>query len=247
MIESYLLPVSQLSRLEKEEMFSLLSRYFQGVIWQNFLEDLRQKNWVILLRLQGILTGFSTLLFYPTCYQGEEILVVYSGDTITDPSTWSSPALAQAWVKGISTLHQTQQKPLYWLLISSGYRTYRFLSIFTKTFYPRYDCPTPPEWQEKIHFLASQRFQSAYDRATGIVRFSQPQVLCPQLRPIPSTKLKDPHVAFFVEKNPGHEQGDELVCLTEFTQSNVTKAGLRVWQTGSPLQIPYPITVSEIF
>jgi hypothetical protein len=43
-------------------------------------------------------------------------------------------------------------------------------------------------------------------------------------------------VAFFLEKNPGHGQGDELVCLAEVSPTNLTRAGLRLWQSNYPLQ-----------
>ncbi len=144
-------------------------------------------------------------------------------------------------LKGFPRFTKPIKSLLYWLLISSGYRTYRFLSIFFKVFYPHYDRQTPQEWQKKMNLLASHKFASCYNPADGIVQFPHPQVLSPELRRVPLEKLKDPHVAFFVQQNPGYERGDQLVCLTEIIESNATRAGMRVWKTGSPLQIPYPI------
>lgn len=241
MIESSLLPVSKLKRHEQAEMFELLKKHFVGATWDGFLEDLQQKNWVILLRESGALKGFSTLLFYHAKYQEERVKIIYSGDTITDPSMWSSPALAQAWTSAVQVIQGDATEKLYWLLISSGYRTYRFLSVFAKEFFPRYDQVTPPPIAAFMQQLAIAQFQECYDPGTGIVRFSRPQILSPELRQILPEKLKDPHVAFFVAKNPHHDQGDELVCLAEVTESNVTKAGMRIWKTGAPLTIPFPI------
>ena len=31
--------------------------------------------------------------------------------------------------------------------------------------------------------------------------------------------MPDPHVAFFLERNPGFVQGDELVCLTKIDEA----------------------------
>ncbi len=247
MIEPSLLPVSKLKRHEQEEMFDLFKKHFIGATWDGFVEDLHKKNWVILLRLGGILKGFSTLLFYHTEYQGEKVKIVYSGDTITDPSMWSSPALAQAWTSAIQAIQGKSTEKLYWLLISSGYRTYRFLSVFAKEFFPCYDQVTPPHISKFMQQLAIAQFRECYDPETGIVRFSIPQILSPELRQIPPEKLKDPHVAFFVAKNPHHDQGDELVCLAEVIESNVTKAGMRIWKTGAPLKIPFPIDTVTIY
>ena len=89
--------------------------------------------------------------------------------------------------------------------------------------------------------LANKQFQECYDPVTGLVRFPQPQILSPELRKIAPEKLQNPHVVFFAEKNAGYINGDELVCLTEISENNLTRAGLRMWKTGVSLQIPFPI------
>lgn len=231
MIEAFLIPVKHIAAPDLIAMFDLLQTHFQGVNWEQFQKDLQGKDWVILLKLAGILKGFTTFCFYPVQWGQETVRIVYSGDTITDPSIWSNPALAKAWTKSIQILHQQRTEKLYWLLISSGYRTYRFLSIFAKKFYPHYDRPTPTGVTSFIHQLALQKFQENYHPATGIVRFSNPQILAPSLRRVAPEKLQDPHVDFFLQKNPGHIHGDELVCLAEVSEENLTKAGLRIWHS----------------
>jgi hypothetical protein len=61
------------------------------------------------------------------------------------------------------------------------------------------------------------------------VRFPHPQQLKGQLQGIPAERCKDPHVDFFASQNPHHDQGDELVCLAEITEANLTPAGKRMW------------------
>lgn len=244
-IEPFLLPIYQLSENDQKEMFFLLQIHFEGVSWQQFLADLNGKNWAILLKREGSLKGFSTLQFYETKLDKEPARVVYSGDTITDPSMWSNPILSQAWIRAIQEIHRGHSEKLYWLLISSGYRTYRFLSTFFRTFYPHYNYPTPPEFLAFIHHIAGRQFQECYDPVTGLVRFPNPQILSPELRSIAPEKLKDPHVAFFAEKNAGYINGDELVCLTEISEKNLTRAGLRMWKTRVLLQIPFPIEMTS--
>lgn len=244
MIEAFLFPVQAIWATDQRQMFTLLQTHFQGVSWAGFQRDLQAKNWVILLKAGPELKGFTTLAFYSVDWQEQTLSIVYSGDTITDPSIWSSPALAKAWVKTIQTLHQNQSanknenKKLYWLLISSGYRTYRFLSIFAKEFYPHYTGLFTTYLKPLAQHLAQQKFQENYNLHTNIVRFRQPQILVPSLQQIPPEKLNDRHVDFFVRANPGHSNGDELVCLAEVSENNLTKAGQRIWQGGYPLHIP---------
>ena len=225
-----LIPVDQLSSSQQETMYSLLSTHFEGVKPAVFETDLHEKNWVILIEQDRVLKGFSTLLIYETEFAGECLSVVYSGDTIIDPTAWSSSALSKAWIASIRQLRQFySQGKLYWLLISSGYRTYRFLPIFWKNFYPRYDIDTPEDVETLMTFLARDRFGECYNVSTGIVRFPHPQVLQAGLRHIPPERFKDPHIDFFDRRNPGHRQGDELVCLTEICEDNLTSAGRRMW------------------
>lgn len=215
-------------------MFALFTRCFEGARRECFEADLEEKNRVLLLEEPGTgLKGFSTLLFYRAEDQGETLNVVYSGDTIVAPEAWGSSVLAPAWIAAVQRLHHRRPAArLVWLLIASGYRTYRFLPVFWRAFFPCHDQPTPPEADKLMKRLAGERFGRAYDPATGIVRFAEPQVLAPELRGIPAERLKNSHVAFFARANPGHGRGDELVCLTELADNNLTPAGRRMVARG---------------
>ncbi|HWB58829.1 MAG TPA: hypothetical protein VG733_05020, partial [Chthoniobacteraceae bacterium] len=116
----------------------------------------------------------------------------------------------------------------YWLFLTSGFRTYRFLPVFWREFHPRFDVPVPDEQKRLLDFLAAERYGAQYDAACGIVRFANPQRLRDGLSGIPAGKTDDPHVAFFLEKNPGHAAGDELVCLCDLSAENLTPAGRRM-------------------
>lgn len=215
---------------------------------------------LLLRDANGELKGFSTILFYnvgesvlspldlsPKMHvNGQQnqihpelktvsdetppISIVYSGDTIMDPSAWSSMILAKSWIDAINTLKNVYAaESLYWFLISSGYRTYRFLPIFWKEFYPRYDAPTSPQMQQLMDRLAQEKFGDRYDAQAGIVRLNHPQTLRDSLAGIPEERLSDPHIEFFAQKNPTHDQGDELVCLAKICEENLTRAGHRMW------------------
>ncbi len=231
-MKSRLIRIADLSKEDAEGMYLLLSSHFESVKRSVFDADLANKNWVILIEDEKTekLKGFSTLLIYKTKFEGENFSVVYSGDTIIDPSAWSSSILSRAWIAAVNKLrHEYCQGKLYWLLISGGYRTYRFLPIFWQEFYPRYDVPTPKHISELMAFLASDRFGKYYDEQAGVVRFPHPYVLRDGLRGIPPERLQDPHIQFFRKRNPGNIQGDELVCLTEISEDNLTRAGRRMW------------------
>ncbi len=227
-----LLRRSELSPADEDAMYSLFQRHFEDVPRRQFQQDLDQKNWVILVgeNEAGALQGFSTLHFYDVSLKGTTVSIVYSGDTVVDPSAWGRSVLSQTWIGSVNHLRRVYSKgQLYWFLLASGYRTYRFLPVYWRHFYPRCDAPTPPATRDLMHFLAKERFGPLYHREKGVVRFTSPQFLRKEFRGIPPRRLKDPHIAFFAKQNPGHERGDELVCLTELSRENLTPAGERMW------------------
>lgn len=227
-----LIPRADLSGDEREEMYRLLSAHFNGVAREQFLGDLAEKNWAILIERAGALVGFTTILAYETQFEGEPISVIYSGDTIVAPQAWNSQTLPRAWIESVATLRREFPRGLYvWLLITSGFRTYRFLPVFWQTFFPRHDCPPPPQWKRLMEHLARGRFGEQYHSDKGIVKLKHPQRLNDQLTGIPPGRGDDPHVAFFARQNPGHADGDELVCLTALSPENLTPAGRRMAST----------------
>jgi hypothetical protein len=138
--------------------------------------------------------------------------------------------LPRTWIASVNRLRELYPtRRYYWLLIASGFRTYRFLPLFWKLFYPRFDAGIPDDMRGLRDDLAANRFGAAYDAGKGIVRFSRPQVLRNELLDVPSARLTDPHVAFFLRSNPGYVYGDELVCITELCEANLTPAGRRMW------------------
>jgi hypothetical protein len=227
---------ARLADAERGAMFNLLATFFTGVDRPTFEADLGEKSHVILLEDdRGEIRGFSTLLVYRTNVPGIDATIVYSGDTIVDRDWWGSHALPVSWLGAVRALtsdaHAVARAgaaaPLvYWLLLTSGFRTYRFLPVFWRDFCPRHDSGS--EGKGLIDALADERFGSRYDAVRGVVRFARPQVLVPELLDVPSGRAVDAHVAFFLERNPGYTRGDELVCLTNLGDDNLTAAGRRI-------------------
>ena len=69
-------------------------------------------------------------------------------DTIVRRDAWGSSALPRTWIASVNALRRHYPRGrYYWLLITSGYRTYRFLPLFWRNFAPCFDEPTPMrEW-----------------------------------------------------------------------------------------------------
>lgn len=228
-IQFRLVARANLSEAQTDDMFQLLAQHFEGVTAEQFARDLEEKNLALLLLRGHRLVGFSTQLAFTTTFKGQPLNIIYSGDTIVTPEAWGTTALPKAWVAGVNALLATVPPgQCFWLLLTSGFRTYRFLPVFWREFFPRFDTPTPPESQNLLNQVARERFGEQFNSTKGIVRFAHPQRLRKLLQIIPPGREQDAHTAFFLERNPGHANGDELVCLTELSPENLTAAGRRM-------------------
>ena len=218
-------PVPSLSASERSACLALLRCHFSGVDAAGFSADLADKTHIIRCFDQDHLVGFTTLALRRHDDWSEPILELYSGDTIMDPSAWSAAALAPAWFEACWGLTAAHNLPTVWLLICSGVRTYRLLTLFWNHYVPSSDGDDAQLLQLRDH-LATRRFGRNYDK--GIVRLPCPQRLRSHLAAIPQHYVSDPHSQLFLAANPGHQRGDELACVCPFTLDNLSRAGRRV-------------------
>jgi len=211
-------------------MFSLMGRYFANLSRAVFERDLSEKEWCVLLTdASGRVRGFSTMMLVRTEVDGRSVAAVYSGDTIVDREHWGESILSRLWSRHAFDLaSQVPEEPVYWFLLSSGYKTYRFLTTFFEHFYPTHRRETPPEMRRVMEALDLARFPDQFDPEAGVVRPENAAPLRSGVADVTEKRLADPHVAFFVSANPGHARGDELVCLTELAPENLTPAGRRM-------------------
>jgi hypothetical protein len=229
-----LFPREALSADDVSEMYALFRDYFEGVSERRFRTDLDEKQWIIRFTRGSALRGFSSLRFSRYVHREKAIAVLSSGDTIMAPEARSTTVLARTWIEAVNQLRNFYSEPdLVWLLLVSGFRTYRLLPVFWQEFYPCFDRSTPANVQEDMHFVASALFGAQYSAADGVVRFQEPQVLKPEHNGIPAARRDDPHVNFFASRNPSHSQGDELVCWARLSHENLTEAGARMWHATS--------------
>jgi hypothetical protein len=226
-------PQAEIDAARRERMYALYATYYDAVTPERFRSDLEDKDFVIELREQDELRGFSTvaLMDFDACGARRAI---FSGDTIVDRRCWGEQSLARAFCRLAGNLKALAPRiPLYWFLISKGHRTYRYLSAFSRVYYPSPHLPTPPEAQAWLDELATRRFGAAYVPELGLVRFpSSHGYLKPDWAGIHRGALERPEVRFFSERNPRHSEGDELCCITALEASNLRSFARREFLEG---------------
>lgn len=219
-------PISDLTNTHQKEMYALYASYYQESNHGVFEQDLTNKTHVLLLTDSNkSIKGFSTVEIYQEYYQQQPINILYSGDTIIDQAYWGKHEFAATWLRFAGQIKAAQPHiPLYWLLIVKGHRTYRYLPLFSKNYYPCHQKQTPQAFKSLMDYLATKKFADHYSAKEGLIRFkNRTSFLRQDLAHIPSKDASRKEVQYFLQQNPGYAKGDELLCLCELTPENLTR------------------------
>lgn len=226
------IPIGSLEKTDLPGLFDLYAAHFDGTSFPLFCKDLLAKDKIILMRNEeGIIKGFSTLELSNERISGKDIRVLFSGDTIIDRQYWGTQALSRKFFEVTGEIFfEEPKRPLYWFLIVKGHRTYRYLKTFYHRFYP-----DPRGDDNALKRMACQlahnRFGNDFDREAGVLKFKTSQGhLKPDLAEIPAKDLHHENVQYFLQKNPGYRQGDELVCLCPLSPENHRPFARRVFE-----------------
>jgi hypothetical protein len=227
-------PRTSLTAVDCDRMYDLLSTYFAGTTRDRFKADLHEKESIVLLRdVRGRIEGFSTYMRIELPIDGQDIVAFFSGDTIVAREYWGETILSRLWSQTVFAeadriVAVRPAAQVYWFLICSGYKTFRFLPVFFREFYPHPAVTTPPGISSILNSLGQRKFGPDYDPASGIVRLPHATPLRHGVADLTPHRLRDPLVAFFIAMNPHHAEGDELACLTRICRTNLTRAGQRM-------------------
>ncbi|HEY9683540.1 MAG TPA: hypothetical protein V6C89_19960 [Drouetiella sp.] len=235
MLKTSIVDISTLNERDRATMFQLYHVNYDGGDAAIFYRDLDAKNCALVLRDESnIIRGFSTIVVYSETFNGKSVRVLYSGDTIIEPAYWGQNQMSRVWLELAGNIKmEAPDTPLYWLLIVKGHRTYRYLSLFSKEYYPRHDVETPPEMQSLMDHLAHQKFGDQYDAATGLVKFVEPRsFLNVDLAVVPEKDAERQDVKYFLSRNPQYYEGDELLCVCELSVSNLTRLARQWFESG---------------
>ena len=218
------LPTAACRSAERRACFDLLDRLFLGVTWAEFVRDFEEKDAVMLLRdgATGTIGGFSTVTELELEVADELVPIVYSGDTAVLPEYRTSFALGQELARQFLAAYERHPgRPVSYVLISKGWRTYKILPFFFREFFPCHDAATPPAARALMDAFGAARFPAQYD--DGVIRFAED---APRLRPDGVDAFPDRddvHTAFFRRANGGYLDGDELVCTARIDPANFTR------------------------
>lgn len=231
-IKRKLLRIENLEPALVQEMFALFELYYDDVTFERFQSDLKEKTHVFMFFDGKKLIGFSTI-FRKTISSIGPGTFLFSGDTVIHQDYWGNRMLQKSffWFL-VSSKLRSPLRPVYWMLMSKGVKTYLMLRTNFFESYPNHLRPTPAQYQKTLDSFYSMKFGNSYSPETNLIRFKEKMGSVKSDVSAATAKiLTDADSQHFYKKNPDFHEGVELACLGEIRfidfASNVTKYFLR--------------------
>jgi hypothetical protein len=238
-IERRTVPIRRLTEHEKGEMYGLFEQYYTDVSFQCFCSDLAEKTHLFIFRSNGRLAGFSTIFRKRFSAIGRHTYL-FSGDTVLHEDFWGSKVLQKSffWYILCSKLRSPLQ-PVYWMLMSKGYKTYMMMRRNFSKSYPRFDSPIPPRLKSAMDEFYRLKFGEAYDPRRNLIRFRTSHGAVKGVLAAPDPRSQgNAEVAYFLGANPDYRNGTELACIAEIRfqdfLGHIAKYFLRIKKTKHP-------------
>jgi hypothetical protein len=230
-------------------MYALMIATYDAMTLARFQADLNAKDHVILLQdtQRGEIQGFSTLVsVYAGGADGRRFHGVFSGDTVIRPDYWGGSALGKAFLAYLFRLKlKSPFSPLYWVLISKGYKSYLLMANNFSTYFPRFDRETPAQECEILHAFGEGLFGGDYNAKKGLVVFDESHGhLKAGVAEVPALGSEpNPRIPFFERMNPTWRQGTELLCIGKMTLWMPIEYGIK--KTFAPKKTRTSLPLSE--
>jgi hypothetical protein len=216
---------SLLSPSDLDEIWALTQRYIDTS--RAFSEKkLLEMPEVGLWRTRGgELAGLVVLEAYQMEWRTRASTIIFTSSVVLDERYRGRNLVLMTGLRVL--LREKLRRPLtpaYWFFDTFSYKSYLILPRNLAQFWPRRGVATPESVAQFIDHLARRRYGADWSAETGVVRRSGEKRLQATAAPLDSKALSDPDIRFFDTVNPGHRDGDMLVCLAPLSFRNMMGA-----------------------
>jgi hypothetical protein len=211
---------SALSAHDWDEIWALTNEFYD--VERDYAEaELRRRDCIALFRMNGALLGMACISVYPAKFRGRRLAVINTTHVLIREN-WRGRNLLQKL--GFETFLKTRLRyplrPIYWFFDTFSYKSYLLLPRNFRWFWPRHDEPTPEPHRALMDQLATDLYGPAWRPARGIAVRSGRKRMRATAAPLVLTPDSSPDLQFFATANPGHAEGDMLVCLCPLSLGN---------------------------
>jgi hypothetical protein len=221
-VRMQMLPTTALTDETLSELWAFTSRFVETdrQAWESKLHAHAE---VILYRGQdsGAVVGMAAVDFHDVTHEGRRVHIIFTSSVLIDDLYRGRNLLQRA---GLACFLRTRLRhplaPIYWFFDTFSYKSYLLLAFNFAEFWPRPDQPLPRWERGLLETLARQWYGDGWDSTQGVVHHQGGKKLRAGVAPISETDLAEPHIRFFHERNPRHQEGEVLVCLAPLSWRN---------------------------
>jgi hypothetical protein len=217
--------IKNVSVLQLLEMHKIFIQYYHNADLNNFVNDMGAKTGVIVLedKIEKRIVGFSTWTELELVASGKKSIGIFSGDTVIEKKYWGNKALQTCFVTQLlKTKLKKPKTPIFWLLISKGYKTYLLLTNNFPKHYPSHD-KNNIRLEAVVDEYCQKLYPSAYNETHRLLDFGgEYQHLKDDVAAITKDMTEGhPDIRHFEMLNPSWRQGTELPCVGEVSVNMV--------------------------
>jgi hypothetical protein len=220
----------ELTPAQWDEIWILTQEFFD--VERGFAEaELRSRHRVALFRMNGALLGMAAIDVFTELFRGRPLDVIHTSHVLLREN-WRGRNLLQklGWRTFLARRARHPFRPIYWFFDTFSYKSYLLLPRNFREFWPRHDRPTPEARAALIDQLAARIYGPAWRPERGVAVRSGQRRLRETTAPLILTRESDPHLEYFSRSNPGHAEGDMLICLCPLTARNWINLARRAFQ-----------------
>jgi hypothetical protein len=211
---------SLLAQADWDDIWVLTSEFYD--VEREYSEaELRRRQSIAMFRMEGALVGMAALDVCPAEFRGRKLAYIATPHVLIREH-WRGRNLIQKL--GARTFLAARLRypfrPIYWFFDTLSYKSYLLLTRNFATYWPRHGEPTPEPRAALIDQLATRTYGPAWRPARGVAVRSGQKRLRETAAPLVVGEDTAPDLAFFARANPGHAEGDMLICLCPLTVSN---------------------------
>ena len=218
-IVTEVLPTPSLTPANWDEIWTL-TREFYEIERVHAEAELRRRTRIAMFRMNGALLGMAAIDVSAASFRGRR-LVVISTTHVLIRENWRGRNLVQqlGFRTFLAARLRFPLRPIYWFFDTFSYKSYLLLPRNFRHYWPRHDQPTPEHRAALMDQLASAAYGPAWVPARGIVARGHIRLRA-SAAPLVVDRETAPEVGFFARRNPGHAEGDMLVCLCPLSLRN---------------------------
>jgi hypothetical protein len=203
-----------------DDIWTLTDEFYE--VERDYAEaELRRRERIALFRMNGALLGMASISVYTETFRGRRVVVINTSHVLIREN-WRGRNLVQklGFRTFLGARLRHPLRPIYWFFDTFSYKSYLLLPRNFRRFWPRHDEPTPEARAALIDQLAAHLYGPAWRPARGIAVRSGWKRLRARSAPIAAAPDMGPDIRFFAAANPGHAEGDMLICLCPLTLGN---------------------------